>query len=123
MFLSVNRYPGWLDMFGYEVPAEEGAAWSRLINRELMAFAKAEPRVVPLATVPLQQGTLDTLVHDARTLRFLADMAGADRLMLGSDMPFPIGDLAPRKIVEACGFPAAEHASIEGGLASRLFAL
>ena len=23
---------GWLDMFGYEVPAEEGANWARLIN-------------------------------------------------------------------------------------------
>jgi aminocarboxymuconate-semialdehyde decarboxylase len=35
---------GWLDMFGYEIPAHEGAAWSRLINRELMALAAAEPR-------------------------------------------------------------------------------
>src|SRR5882724_10048539 len=47
---------GWLDMFGYEVPAEEGANWSRLINAHLAEIAKREPRLVPLATVPLQDG-------------------------------------------------------------------
>jgi aminocarboxymuconate-semialdehyde decarboxylase len=41
--------------------------------------------------------------------------------MLGSDMPFPIGDLAPRKIVEAAGCSAAEVESINGGLAQKLF--
>ena len=37
----------------------------------------------------------DTIVQDPRTLRYLADVVGADRIMMGSDMPFPIGDLAP----------------------------
>jgi aminocarboxymuconate-semialdehyde decarboxylase len=41
--------------------------------------------------------------------------------MLGSDMPFPIGDLAPETIVSAAGFSASEIASITGGLAKRLF--
>src|SRR6185312_2810246 len=45
---------GWLDMFGYEVPAEEGARWSRLINSHLADTSKREPRLVSLATVPLQ---------------------------------------------------------------------
>ncbi|NJO35424.1 MAG: hypothetical protein HC869_22405, partial [Rhodospirillales bacterium] len=26
---------GWVDMFGYELPAAEGAAWARLINTHL----------------------------------------------------------------------------------------
>src|SRR5256885_693848 len=34
---------GWLDMFGYELPAEEGARWSQLANEHLLAAAKAEP--------------------------------------------------------------------------------
>ena len=63
----------------------------------------------------------DTLVHDAKVLRFLADQVGAGRIMLGSDMPFPIGDLAPAKIVAQAGFSASEIASITGGLAQRLF--
>jgi aminocarboxymuconate-semialdehyde decarboxylase len=64
----------------------------------------------------------DTLVHDAAALRFLADRVGADRIMLGSDMPFPIGDLAPGKIVGEANFSAHEVGSITGGLAQRLFA-
>src|SRR3954464_15924089 len=47
---------GWLDMFAYEVPAGEGAGWSRLINAHLAQTAMREPRFVPLATVPLQDG-------------------------------------------------------------------
>ena len=30
----------WVDMFGYEVPAEEGARWSRLINTHLAQQAR-----------------------------------------------------------------------------------
>jgi aminocarboxymuconate-semialdehyde decarboxylase len=250
---------GWLDMFGYEMPAEEGARWSALINEHLAAAAGKEPRFVPLATVPLQDGVLaarllrearaaglpgamigtqpkgrggvlddaslrsfweaadeagamvfihpvfesgddrvhdygmanavgrvtdtliavsrliyaghvtryrnarivagiggaalpyvigrlrrnytldkdrlgdpdaalaamyyDTVVQDRRALRFLADVVGADRIMMGSDMPFPIGDLAPLRIVEETQFTAGERASINGGLAARLLGL
>ena len=28
---------GWLDSFGYEIPADEGAAWSRFMNEFLMS--------------------------------------------------------------------------------------
>jgi aminocarboxymuconate-semialdehyde decarboxylase len=43
--------------------------------------------------------------------------------MMGSDMPFPIGDLAPTNIVAATGFSDAERAAINGGLARQLFGL
>ncbi len=248
---------GWLDMFGYEIPAEEGIRWSRLINKHLAKTAKEQPRFIPLATVPLQDGpraaevlkeahadgfkgamigtqpkgkggvlddpsllpfweaanslgsivfihpvfesgddrvhdygmanavgritdTLiamsrliyaghvtrygnikivagiggaalpyvigrlrrnysldkdklgdpdaalaamyyDTIVQDTRALRYLADVVGADRIMMGSDMPFPIGDLAPLKIVQETSFTDAERASISGGLVQKLF--
>jgi aminocarboxymuconate-semialdehyde decarboxylase len=36
-------------------------------------------------------------------------------------MPFPIGDVAPRKIVEDTNFTAAEREAINGGLAAKLF--
>jgi aminocarboxymuconate-semialdehyde decarboxylase len=48
---------------------------------------------------------------------------GIDRLMMGSDMPFPIGDLEPTKIVAAAGLSKAQTDSINGGLAARLFAV
>lgn len=250
---------GWLDMFGYEIPADEGVRWSRLINTHLAKVAKEQPRFIPLATVPLQDGAhaaevlkeahgqgfkgamigtqpkgrggvlddagllpfweaadslgsvifihpvfesgddrvhdygmanavgritdtliavsrliyaghvtrfanvkfvigiggaalpyvlgrlrrnysldkdklgdpdaalaamyYDTIVQDRRALRFLADVVGAGRIMMGSDMPFPIGDLAPLKIVQETSFTDAERASINGGLAQKLFGL
>ena len=45
----------------------------------------------------------DSILHDPRVLRFVVEMIGADRVMMGSDMPFPIGDEQPAKIVAAAG--------------------
>jgi aminocarboxymuconate-semialdehyde decarboxylase len=249
-------FGGWVDMFGYELPAEECEAWSRMINDALIATAKAQPKLVALATVPLSDGkraaavlkdavnagapgvmigtlprgpgsTLDhpdldpfwaaadetgavihihpsfdagdprvndfglanglgritdaavavarlvcsghltkyknakffapmgaaalpfvlgrlkrnaaitpgigdpvealsllytdTVVHDGRVLRFVIEMIGADRMMMGSDYPFPIGDLAPLKVVADAGVTVAQARSINGGLAEKVF--
>jgi aminocarboxymuconate-semialdehyde decarboxylase len=65
----------------------------------------------------------DTIVQDTRALRYLADVVGADRVMMGSDMPFPIGDLTPLNIVHETSFTDSERASINGGLAKKLFGL
>jgi aminocarboxymuconate-semialdehyde decarboxylase len=246
---------GWVDMFGYELPGAEGEAWATLTNDALMAAAKAQPRFVPLATVPLGDGAraasvlkaamkagfpgamigtlprgagsvldaadldafwqaadetgafihihpsfdagdvrvndfglanglgrvtdaviaiarlisaghvakyknvkffapiggaalpfvlgrlkknhsitpgigdpvaglaalyTDTIVHDVRILKFVIEILGTDKLMMGSDMPFPIGDHEPTKIVAAAGLSAAQAASINGGLAQKL---
>ena len=250
---------GWLDMFGNELPAEEGTRWAQLINTHLQEMSETEPRFIPLATVPLQDGAraaevlreahsagfkgamigtqpkgkggvlddpalvpfwdaahdtgslifihpvfesgddrvhdygmanavgritdtliavsrliyagyvtrysnakivagiggaglpyvlgrlrrnyeldkakladpeaalrtlyYDTIVQDSRALRFLADVVGADRIMMGSDMPFPIGDLAPMKIVDETDFSTSERAAINGGLVAKLLNL
>ncbi|MDB5534020.1 MAG: hypothetical protein JWO28_2335 [Hyphomicrobiales bacterium] len=249
---------GWLDMFGYDLPAAEGARWARMLNQHLAASARQEPRFVPLASVPLQDGALaadvlreahaagfkgamigtqpkgvggvlddpaldpfweaanelgaavfihpvfesgdnrvhdygmanavgritdtliavsriiysghvlkysnakiiigiggaalpfvigrlrrnyaldrklgdpdaslaalyyDSIVHDPKVLRFLADSVGTERIMMGSDMPFPIGDLAPMNIVAEAGFSVSESEAMNGGNARRLFGL
>jgi aminocarboxymuconate-semialdehyde decarboxylase len=250
---------GWLDMFGNELPADEGTRWAQLINSHLLEASETEPRFIPLATVPLQDGAraaevlreahragfkgamigtqpngkggvlddpslepfwqaadetgalifihpvfesgdyrvhdygmanavgritdtliamsrliyaghvtrysrakivagiggaglpyvlgrlrrnyqldkakladpeaalralyYDTIIQDERALRFLADVVGAERIMMGSDMPFPIGDLAPTKIVEDANFAPAERQAINGGLVSKLLHL
>ena len=63
----------------------------------------------------------DTILHDARVLKFVIEMMGTERLMMGSDMPFPIGDSEPMKIVAEAGLSPAQTASINGALAARLF--
>jgi aminocarboxymuconate-semialdehyde decarboxylase len=55
---------GWLDSFGYELPAKEGLAWSRYMNDCMWDALRDETRFTPLATVPLQDG------------RFAADVLG-----------------------------------------------
>ena len=248
---------GWLDIFGYELGAAEGLAWSRFYNACMREQLKSEPRFTPLATVPLQDGKLaaqvlresleqgfggvmigtlprgnagnlddpaldpfwqaasdsqsavflhpmflcgeprladydlvnaigrladssiavsrllfsghllkfpgmklvlshggaalpyalgrlarnhaisqgkyadprkgfeamyfDSCVFDTDALEFLARKAKPERVMLGSDMPFPIGDPAPRKVVEGANFSPAEKQSIFGGTARRVF--
>jgi len=250
---------GWLDSFGYELPAQEGLAWSRFINECMWDQLREETRFTPLATVPLQDGRMaaevlgeamakgfggvmigtlpkgmagnlddpsldpfwtaaaklgaavvlhpmficgeprlndydlvnaigrvadtsiavsrllfsghllkfagmkfilchggaalpfalgrlirnhqisqgkyadprkgfeamyfDSCVFDAEALEFLAKKAGADRLMLGSDAPFPIGDPEPKKVVEMAGFTPEQRAKILGITAQSVFRL
>lgn len=49
----------------------------------------------------LRRFYFDTLVHDPTALRFLIDSVGADRLALGSDYPFPLGEAAPGSVIRA----------------------
>ena len=43
--------------------------------------------------------SVDTVVFDHRTLRYLVDVMGADRVMLGSDYPYPLGERPAGSIV------------------------
>lgn len=250
---------GWLDAFGYLLPPEEGAAWSRFTNEQLAEAVAGEPKLSALATVPLQDGRLaanvleeaiaagftgvmigtqprgpgsaldvpdldpfweaasalgavvfihpefdvsdprvldydmvnavarindattavarllfaghplrfpgariviatagaaipyclgrlvrnaeihpgqyadpregfrrlwfDTVVFDPAALAFLIGQVGADRVMLGSDWPFPIGDMTPRRVVDALDLAEADRAAILGDTACDLFAI
>ncbi|MGA3306787.1 MAG: amidohydrolase family protein, partial [Stellaceae bacterium] len=250
---------GWLDMFGYELPAAEGADWCRFVNEHMLAAVAGLPAVRPLACVPLQSGKLaasvleealgqgfkgimigtqpkgmggtlddpdlnpfwesasakkvpvlvhpmfvcgddrlgaydmvnaigrladtsialtrliysghlqkyagadliishgggalpyalgrlqrnnaihpnqyadaldgfrrlyfDTVLFDPRALRFLCDLAGADKVVLGSDHPFPIGDDNPTRVVEQAPLGDSERRFILGETAKRLFHL
>jgi aminocarboxymuconate-semialdehyde decarboxylase len=44
---------------------------------------------------------VDSLVHDADALRLLLKLFGAQRIALGSDYPFPLGEAAPGKLIES----------------------
>jgi aminocarboxymuconate-semialdehyde decarboxylase len=44
---------------------------------------------------------VDSLVHDADALRFLIKLFGAQRIALGSDYPFPLGEDVPGKLLES----------------------
>jgi len=44
---------------------------------------------------------LDSLVHDPSTLRMIVDLVGEDKVALGSDYPFPLGELDPGKLIHS----------------------
>ena len=51
----------------------------------------------------------DSLVHDNTALELLVDVIGEDRIMLGTDYPFPLGevkivDTFPGKVVQESRF-------------------
>jgi aminocarboxymuconate-semialdehyde decarboxylase len=50
---------------------------------------------------------IDSLVHDERILDYLIDLVGADRIALGSDYPFPLGEDSPGKLIEH--MPYSDH--------------
>src|SRR6476660_318744 len=92
---KINRQVvgGWLDMFGYELPPEEGARWSRLANAHLLAAAKAEPRLIPLATVPLQDGARAAAVlREAHAAGFAGAMIGTQPKGVGGVLDDPALD-------------------------------
>src|SRR5690606_12303614 len=67
----------WLDLFGYELPAEEGAEWSRFFNGLLREALGGNRAFVPLATVPLQSGKLAAQVlEEAMDAGFPGAMIG-----------------------------------------------
>jgi aminocarboxymuconate-semialdehyde decarboxylase len=44
---------------------------------------------------------LDSLVHDADALRGLLRLVGAERIALGTDYPFPLGEQEPGRLIES----------------------
>jgi aminocarboxymuconate-semialdehyde decarboxylase len=44
---------------------------------------------------------VDSLVHDARAFHFLRDTMGDDKICLGSDYPFPLGESRPGSLIES----------------------
>lgn len=51
---------------------------------------------------------LDSLVHDPDALRLLLKQVGAERIALGSDYPFPLGEARPGALIESMADLAPE---------------
>jgi aminocarboxymuconate-semialdehyde decarboxylase len=44
---------------------------------------------------------VDSLVHDADALKLLVKLFGVERVALGSDYPFPLGERLPGELIES----------------------
>jgi len=72
----------------------------------------------------LDRFSVDSAVFDERALRLLVDVMGKERVMLGSDYPFPLGELSVGKLVrESRSLSDAERSAILGDNAHRFFGI
>ncbi|MFM9055527.1 MAG: amidohydrolase family protein [Bacteroidota bacterium] len=60
---------------------------------------------------------LDTLVHDPHMLDFLVKLMGPERLALGTDYPFPLGELEPGKLIHSMPYTDAVKERLLAGTA------
>ena len=98
------------------MPAAACRSWSGRLKRN--------HAITPGTSDPAEALSLiytDTIEHDPRVLRFVIEMMGVEHVMLGSDMPFPIGDHEPMTIVNNAGLKPEQVAAISGGTAAKLF--
>jgi aminocarboxymuconate-semialdehyde decarboxylase len=59
----------------------------------------------------------DSLVHDPVMLDYLVKIAGADKIALGTDYPFPLGELEPGSLIESMSFDNETKAKLLHGSA------
>lgn len=61
----------------------------------------------------------DSIVHSAAALQYLVRVAGADRVVIGTDYPMAMGDFDPISKISAMEVAAGERDQILGGNAAR----
>ena len=71
----------------------------------------------------LRRFTYDTITHAPEALRYLINLVGADRVMLGSDFCFDMGYERPVKVVTSLKLGRTDQEKILGGNAARLLRL
>lgn len=57
---------------------------------------------------------LDSLVHQPEVLKYIIDLIGEEKVVLGSDYPFPLGETSPGELVESMDIPESIKRKILG---------
>jgi aminocarboxymuconate-semialdehyde decarboxylase len=65
--------------------------------RERPDLCQTETRESPRKSI--RRVWFDSLVHDPEALRLLLSVAGEGKVALGTDYPFPLGELSPGAVV------------------------
>lgn len=105
---SGGSFPYWLGRFEN--------AWHR--RPDLIATSELPPSHY------IDRFSVDTVVFQEASLRLLVDVMGAERIMLGSDYPYPLGETPVGTVVKNAAFLNDEQeAMILGGNAQRFLGL
>jgi aminocarboxymuconate-semialdehyde decarboxylase len=87
-------------------------------SHETIAAAGVRLRESPEASI--RRFYFDTVTHDPSVLRALVEFAGGDRVVLGTDHPFDMGDPHPVATVRSAGLGARAERAVLGGTAMDL---
>ncbi len=114
---TLDRFPG-LDI----VLPHSGGAFPYVAGR--LQHARRSSNVPPRPIREyLRRFHYDTMTFYPETLRFLVDLVGSDRLLIGSDNFHGMNVDEPNALVEGLNLPAADRDRILFGNARRLFKL
>ncbi len=94
--------------------AHAGGAAPYLIGRWQRGYDTDRPGITPLEVGPreaLRRLWFDSVAHSDAALALLVGEVGADRVLLGSDYPFPMREDAPLSALEALAQDAREAIS------------
>ncbi len=85
------------------------------VRKETRALTKTKPNAL------LRRFYYDALTHDTRALRYLIDLVGADRVVIGTDSPFDMGEAHPvEMIAKVKGLSAKDREQIFSKTALKL---
>jgi len=79
--IDLQVFGPWTDLLGYTLPLDQGAEWARFQNEHSSRLCADTPRLIPMATVPLQSPRLA-----ARELEAAREL-GCRGVMIGSATP------------------------------------
>ncbi len=90
-----------------------GGALPYLIGRFDRMYRAADPKITGTIADQTPSAYLgrfhyDTILHHGPALRYLRDLVGVERMLLGTDVPFPPGDPDPLATLREAEFSKAE---------------
>ncbi|PVU97222.1 hypothetical protein BB560_003178 [Smittium megazygosporum] len=118
-----ERYPNLKVVF-----AHGGGSFLATLGRISHGYQCRPDLVATNAKAPpesfLKHIIVDSLVHDEDALKLAVSKVGAENIVLGTDYPFPLGELEPGKLVEDCDWLSDHQKRLILGLnAARLLHL
>ncbi len=66
---------------------------------------------------------LDSLVHDKKMLDYIIDLIGEDKVAMGTDYPFPLGELIPGELINSMNYNNERKERLLSGTALEWLAL
>ena len=98
-------------------------AYSGRIDHAWGARSDAHGDLPEAPSTYLKRVFLDSVVFTPHQLAYLVQLFGVDKILMGTDYPFDMGEYDPIGHVAGAGLSAADVAAITGGNAKRLLGL